>query len=376
MKKCPFCQHKFERKQAIIESINGTNFYRCPNPTRNDSTSGDPYICRQRLPLKFFNSESATIPIIGSVNVGKTYYFLALLLSLKGNRSLHKIGISGDLVGSDSVKKDVLDLLDQARAGQKLNATKIDSAAKAAIEIIINKNNSSKVIYLSLFDTPGEAYKSEDSMIENLSNVFDADGIIFLVDPAQLNQFHSYVLDNYDTPDPDGFVNFSTMTKNIVGLLDHIQNNKTETQGNRSSDRGLIDRLFAVSNKTYSKVRNKMINKKIPITFTISKFDQIEQNFSIDLPFDGENMENYVLLNRKFNHEYFNEISTGLELVIGDRDEGDPNIIETLRSSGFPHSFLACNSGFVDPNDNKFKLGYAKGVALPLLWVLNKLNKY
>jgi hypothetical protein len=361
MKKCLFCQHPFTRSQAIQEEINNTTFYRCPNP--QERVVGG-LVCQQRLPLNFFNGESTNISIVGSTNVGKTYYLLALYLELKYNKSLRRIGISGDLVGDEAVKSQIIDLLDEVKAGKTLDATKLGFASKAAIEISITRNRVNKRIYLSLSDNAGEVFKSLDLMIENLSNVFDADGLIFLIDPVQISNFREDVQRKYGTPEDS--VDFSTISRNTIDLLSYIQNNRVENYSSGSSARDIW-------RSGLSQVKKVIFQKKLPITFAISKFDQIKDQFCNEIPLDAENLEGYILLNEQFNNDFFNDISNEFKDIIGDEEEGDPTVINLLKNSGFSYSFLGCSSGYVDQN-NKFQYK-PQGVTLPFLWILNQLNR-
>lgn len=357
--RCIFCNHKFHKSQAEREIINDVTFYRCPN---KDEDEAGRILCGKRLPLNFFNSDSTVISLVGSTNVGKTYFLVALMINLIYNKSLAKLGIQGDLVGEESVNKAVLELIEQAAKGIKLDATAIGAASTAVLEISLTKGNKVRYIYLSLNDNPGEVFKSVDKMIDNLSNVFETNGIIFLVEPKQLPNYQQLLTKEYPDTSNTEPVELYTVVNNTIQLLSYIKKNKN-TNNTEVSGRDIWNMIKGL---------NQQKKSKLPVAFVVSKFDQISSHFHNEIPDDAQHLEDYILLNNKFNSNFFNEISNEFKDIIGNEDDGDPRVLNLLNSSKFPYSFLGCSSGILEDDNFIFK---PQGVSLPLIWILKELNK-
>lgn len=351
--RCIYCNHKFDKNQAEQERIAEVVYYRCPNKAEDEEGRA---LCGKRLPMHFLDADTTVISIVGSSGVGKTYFLLALLLNLKYNRSLNKIGLRGDIVGEESVNKAVNELLEQANKKIKLDATAIGAASRAVLEIALKKKKKAKYIYLSLNDNPGEVFMDRDKMITNLSPVLsESDGVIFLIDPQQLPI-------NYVQNGNDQTADLFSVLNNTIQLLRYIQEHRSSVT---SSNPG-----WSIWKEIVNRVNNSP--KQLPVAFVISKFDQMRNRLHNEIPDDAENLEDLILMNSDLNESYFNSVSNELELIIGDAQDGDPRVADLLNESDFSYSFLASSSGYIDNDKFVFR---PQGVSLPLIWILRKLNK-
>lgn len=351
---CPYCRFSFERSQAQTRLKNNIKFYYCPNPKEENERK----ICGKMLPLNFFNSETTTISLVGSHFVGKTHFFLALLYQLKFNKSLSKLGIQGDVLGGKKENPEVYKLLEDIANGQKIEFTTHDNVIKAVIDISIIKNNKRKQIYLSFFDNPGESFSDINDMIENLSNVFQADGIVFLIEPKQLENFNEEVLKLFSYEKKSKSTDLYSVVNNVVQLLQHVQENNNTSSTNTGKPWDVFKGL------------SRKINKK-NIAFTISKFDQISSFFHADIPYDEKGIEELILMNGQLNVNHLNSISNEILDII---DAGDERIKTLLNSGKFNTAFFAAKAANVNVDGKVIDMKDSQGIVLPLIWLLKQQN--
>ena len=356
--KCPYCLHPFTKNQATVKPIQGIDYFYCPNPNKNEN---DRDVCGKRLPLGFFEADSTTIAIVGPQNSGKTYYFIALAMELFFNQTLTELGIHTQMVGDETENKIFFKLLNDLKEGNKF-AANIDNkyTVETVLEINIEKNN--KKIYLSFFDNPGEKIFSMDYMIREFSNVINADGLIFLIEPSKLRAFRELIYENSQVNN-----SFSTAISNLTNLLIHAKNNSVNNLSSMFSGNVIGD----IRDKAINLIKKQTKITK-PIAITISKFDLIKNYVHSNVLMDEIEMQNYIIKNGQFDEFALNNVSTELESLIYS-NSGDLSVMHTMNK--YQHSaFFGVKSIKVDNNNNPLSLD-PKSVSLPLLWVLKKLYK-
>ncbi|MBC8755991.1 hypothetical protein H2O64_15035 [Kordia sp. YSTF-M3] len=364
--KCPRCLHTFQKREANVEIINTTNYYSCPNPEEEDNGRK---ICGKRLPLKFFNADATTIAIVGGTGVGKTYYFLALIYELVFKKSLKRFGIQGDVLGGRKENTLLYQFLDDIYKGRKLQSTVgMKEAINVVLDIVITSNNKTRTIYLSFFDNPGEKFSDEEYMIRNFTNVFKADGLIFLVEPKQISSFQEIIFENYEYERLRQSTEFYTVVNNTINLLNYI---RTNTNSNNLFPESSWDRYVQSIKKISTTFSNK---HPIPIAFTISKYDQLANYLHVDIPLDETEMEDLIMKNRKIDIEALNAISNELKDLILNEENGEIGVENLLKSNLKSHAYFGAKSISVDSEGAPERLD-PKGVSLPLLWLLIKLKK-
>ena len=126
--KCPYCLNSYPK--ADFEFSNVDNFIqevKCPNKDKDQKPNGRGLICNKKLPYNFFEGDSKTISFVGGSNVGKTYYSIILLKLLQECHSLHKFGISGNLICSPEQKREIDNYVNDLFENNRFNATLKDT---------------------------------------------------------------------------------------------------------------------------------------------------------------------------------------------------------------------------------------------------------
>lgn len=380
--KCPYCLYSFSKEQALIETVkDGITINVCPNPSVIEEGSARK-ICGKRLPLNFLESESIVIALTGARYVGKTYYYMALLDQLKNNRILHQMGIQGDIVGSQEDKKKLDSFFTDLKRNKRLLATSsIEMALKSVIHLTITKKDKTKHVYLSFFDNPGEKFTDIDHMIENFSNVYKADGLLFLIEPKQVEKLWQSILKHnpylYNEDETDDLY---TVLNNVVQLVRHVRNSNNRTSSNdlgnlsNSGGRWELAKEKYRSVKGFTQTGNKI---KTPIALAISKFDQLKKIIHVTIPFDETQLESMCIRTSGFNEDLVNSISCEIEDFITGVPDGEARI-KNLLSGNIKHLYYAyfgVKSIDVNEKGEPLKLN-PQGVLLPLIWLLSKLELY
>ena len=377
--KCPYCLFLFTHEEAIVENRHeGITTYNCPNPAVIEEGS-ERRICGKRLPLNFLESESIVIALTGARGVGKTYYYLALLDQLKNNRALHQLGIQGDIVGSQADKRKLQSFFEDIKNKKQLIKTvSIESAIKSVIHLTITKRERTKHVYLSFFDNPGEKFADIDHMIDNLSNVYKADGLLFLFEPKQVEKLQMGILKhNQYLEDEEETDDFYTVLNNVIQLIKHVknsnghQNNITPNISNTRSKWEMAKRKFA-DIRGRGLVSNKV---KTPFALAISKFDQLKKLIHVSIPFDESQLETMCITNDKFNEDLVNSISNEIDELITGKPDGEARIKNLLSSNMRHYAYFGVKSVDVDEKGQPIDLK-PQGVLLPLIWLLTKLSLY
>lgn len=378
--KCPYCLYSFSKEQALTENLqDGITMNKCPNPAVIEEGS-ERKICGKRLPLNFLDSNSIVIALTGAKRVGKTYYYLALLDQLKNNRTLHQLGIQGDIVGSQEDKKKLQNFFEQLKKKDKLLATtSIESAVKSVIHLTITKRDRTKHVYLSFFDNPGEKFTDIDHMIENFSNVYKADGLLFLIEPKQVEKLWQSILKHnpylYSEDETDDLY---TVLNNVVQLIKHVKNGSNNASKsnspNVSTTGGRWDRAKAkFSNfQGWGQTSQKV---KTPIALAISKFDQLKKSIHVTIPFDETQLESMCIRNDGFNEELVNAISSEIDEVITGMPDGEARIKNLLNGNMKHYAYFGVKSIDVNEKGEPIDLN-PQGVLLPLIWLLTRLELY
>jgi hypothetical protein len=415
--KCPFCLYSFEREMAIQEEVNDDiTVYKCPNPREDDFGTK---FCGKVLPLNFFDAESTVISIAGSRYVGKTYYLVALLMQLKHNKSFQRLGFSGKLVGDKKAIDDVLRKIEVIEKGQDpLKATLPEEKAheKALIvDLTISTEKSTKHVYLSFFDTPGEVYSDIEKMYRNFQCIYKADGLLFLVEPMQIRYLSKDILEaNLYLKDQNPH-DLQEVFYNVLQLLKYVQKNKKQPKWlNKVKQEEPIEELSfneqdpnektiivneistteqplkneepkykEVKQSFWQRIFGKnnvpdIIQEKIkcPIAIGITKIDQIKNLMFNEIPFDYEEFESMYLNGDKINMELIKDISDELKGIVFNEELGELSVKNMLEAELKDYEFFGIKSGDVDKDGRIDTMLNPQGILLPLIWLLIKLKLY
>lgn len=348
--KCPYCLNSYTKDTFETNRIN--NFIqeiRCPNRTENPNGRG--LLCNKKLPLNFFEGESKIISIVGGANVGKTYYSVILLKILQECQPLHKIGIYGNLITTPELKRQVeLDLKNLYEQNQFSSTLKDALRENLLIQVSIESSKKVKHIYFSIFDNPGEAFNSQEDIIEILPNVYRSDALILLFEPKQVKPFIKEASRTSQTMASVSSIN--TVMFNILEILKHTS----------ASNVGSATNILKVFNN------NKV---KVPVAICISKFDEVETLFYNQLPSDNSELEYSVLAGKSINYSFINEMSNEISSQMYNDEDGDFRLKKHIENTLENYSYFGVQS----IKDNKGKIKHQpKGAVLPLLWIFKQLK--
>lgn len=345
--KCPYCLNSYTKDAFETRRVN--NFIqeiRCPNRAENPSGRG--LLCNKKLPLNFFECVSKIISIVGGANVGKTYYSIILLKILQECQPLHKIGIYGNLITTPELKRQVeLDLKNLYEQNQFSSTLKDALRENLLIQVSIESSKKVKHIYFSLFDNPGEAFTSQEEIIDILPNVYRSDALILLFEPKQIKPFVSEASKNSQVM--ASVSNINTVMFNILEILKHTSDTR----------QGLNNKIFN---------NNKV---KVPVAICISKFDEVETLFYNQLPSDNSELEFSVLGGKSINYSFINEMSNEISSQMYNDEDGDFRLKKNIENTLENYSYFGVQS----IKDDKGKITHQpKGAVLPLLWIFKQFK--
>lgn len=355
--KCPYCLHEFTKEEAIKVIRNGMTLYRCPNEAK-DSLSRP--LCGKTLPLRFFDSESKIISLVGGVGVGKTYFFMALKRILERG-AINELGITGNMFFGDEESENYFNQLLSECDNGKIDATKKDAGVEKralGLEIHIEQKGlikTNRIIYLSFFDNPGEGFNNPIYIAENM-NLHKSDAVIFLISPEQLENYDDLTKSHFD-----GLISPSS----IADVINNITN------------------VFQIINPKSSL---RLFSKKIsvPFAFCISKFDNLKESFSINLPDDLS--DHTFFAENKFKNKLipngFSSEENGIILKINNISDKIQSIIYSKNNNTYLKKRIQANFSnyrYFGVESIRFEYnepGLApKGIALPLIWVLHNIKQ-
>lgn len=420
--KCPFCLYSFERSEAIPFDYAGGDIttYKCPNP--REKLNGQKF-CDKELPLNFFDAESTVISIVGSRNVGKTHYLIALLMQLRMNKSFHKIGVSGILIGHEDSINDINRKIDDITSGRKIEFSKMQTGVEEmalVIDLTIKKGKTSKHIYLSFFDTPGEGYANRRYMYDNFQCLYKADGLLFLIEPLQI----SYLID--DIHEHNSYLtdqsphDLQEVFYNVIDLLKYVQRNKkkferpaqkpkppennteTNTTEPNQTETGTTQQPEQPSVSVETPLEDEptevrptqqtfwqklfgqanvptMLHPKVkcPIAIGVTKVDQIKHLMFQEIPFDNTDFETMYLKGGQINQELIRDVSNEIKDLVFHEEDGEIGVKNMLDAEIENYEFFGIKSGDVDLKTGKIdRMNTPQGILLPLIWLLIKLKLY
>lgn len=412
--KCPFCLYSFERSAAKAFKYAGGDIttYRCPNP--REKINGQKF-CDKELPLNFFDAESKVLSIVGSRNVGKTHYLIALLLQIKLNKSFQRLGFSGQLIGHEDSIADINKKIEDISNGKKINYSLMQTGVEEmalVIDLTIRKGKTSRHIYLSFFDTPGEGYANKRYMYENFQCLYKADGLLFLIEPLQIKYLIDDIHENNPYLTDQSPHDLQEVFYNVIDLLKYVQRNKnliepvitpkpkveepvsTEQNSPEASaseptplqpqveepahdiekpKQGLWQKFFGQSNVP------AILQPKVrcPIAIGVTKVDQIKHLMFNEVPFDNTDFESMYLKGTQINTDLIKDISGELKDLVFNEEDGEIGVKNMLESEIESFEFFGIKSGDVDEKTGKIdRMNQPQGILLPLIWLLIKLKLY
>lgn len=351
--KCPYCLHEFSKAEAKSGEIRGIKYNLCPN--EEIDSNGRP-VCGRRLPLRFFDSDSRVISLIGGAGTGKTYFFMALQRILEDSE-LNGLGISGNIFfppGDSASEQYYEKLKNQINNGDILDATTADQGIEQTalgLEVNIDKNGKRKTVYFTFFDNPGEGFNEEEYIIRNM-NIHKSDAVIFLTAPEQIRQLIPHIRGNgYMLTTP-----LLTVINNIINVLKRDNND--------------YDKKTSIIGKVIDKLQPSRI--AIPFAFCFSKYDLIDNVFKISIPHDLNQKEFRKIINVHDKSINYDEIEYFSQSILDKiNDLSIYHLINTVPSNFDNYHYFGIQS--IELKDGKCYLN-PRGASLPIIWILKQLN--
>ena len=143
--------------------------------------------CKNELPFDFFKNKSSSLAVIGGTDAGKSS-FITIFCELLLNRRtlLNDLGIFGSVINREGVTQIQENIACMVHQQQALEPTKTNTNRPVVIRL--HSIHHKKVTYISLLDSPGEYSENKNEILDKLPNVQYANGIIFLMNPLDIDQ--------------------------------------------------------------------------------------------------------------------------------------------------------------------------------------------
>jgi hypothetical protein len=312
------------------------------------------------LPLRFFESESEIISLVGGVGVGKTYFFMALKRILERG-AINELGITGNMFFGDEESENYFNQILSECDDGKISATKKDAGIEKralGLEIHIEQKGlikTNRIIYLSFFDNPGEGFNNPIYIAENM-NLHKSDAVIFLISPEQLENYNELTKSNFD-----GLISSSPIADVINNITNVFQ---------------------SINTKSFLRFFSRKIS--VPFAFCISKFDNLKESFSIKLPDDL--LDHAFFAENKFKNRLipngFSSEENGIILKINSISNNIESIIYANNNNTYLKKRILANFSnyrYFGVESIRFENGEPglapKGIALPLIWVLHSIKQ-
>ena len=332
--KCPYCL-------ATISSYHYDQRIQLEGPGIPQCTS-----CHHDLPYDFFNEPTPIIAVVGGQNSGKSTFLTTLIFQLMSNNKFlaaNKIDVN---IENKEGKEKFSEYFQTLFVDKEILEGTKNEAKKKAILIRLDKpkaNNKLKSMFLTFYDTPGEEFYDYKRLLEVHPNIHNADGILFLVDPL-----------------------------NMEGIYKELY---TAGKSNKYDD----ERLRLLEQSEYAILQNLRtvlrLNHKLdkkgriepPIAICISKFDLVE-----DLtPIIVEDISSEKGLGYELTEVMDDIASTSYDLEewLLERDSKFTIGVQNLFRN---HHFFAVSPLGMAPQELSKRDIEGKGVLQPFLWLLRQ----
>lgn len=220
----------------------------CPDCNRETFKRVCP-TCHYELTQDAGEVEEHIIAVIGGRGTGKSTYIATLIQRLE-----HEVGRNfnaGVLAKGDNTRRryerDFYGPL--YRDKQLIPPTQVDDiTTRAPMVFRITFNSNRQVANLVLFDTAGENMESFDAMTQQTKYILYADGVIFLLDPLQIDA--------------------------VRDQLQGISSNPLPPRMPNSEPRYIVERLRELYEAQGAVKASQKVDK--PIAFTLAKMDVLE----------------------------------------------------------------------------------------------------
>jgi GTPase SAR1 family protein len=312
---------------------------KCPTCDRETTKKICPK-CHYELRHAASNVEEKMIAVIGGRASGKSSYIAVLVNRLKNE--IGKNFNAGVIAYGDDINERYqrifykpLFIDGKVLDGTRRAADNPEVKKPLIFRVTFDSKGKRKAVNLVLFDTAGEDMENTDIMSTEARYICESDGIIFLIDPFQID----------------------TVRQSVSGDLPEKQPNADPNQ--------IVERLFQLHEQK-QKVKKGKLNK--PVAFTLSKSDAL---FPIIDPGSAlhNSGEHFGYLNMNDTQSIHTEIGSYLQEWMGYEFD---NIVRTYFDSY--RYFAVSPLGKAPTKDGRIEGLSPLRIEDPLLWLFAQLN--
>lgn len=300
--------------------------------------------CHSELPASTGRGKQLVFGVIGAKESGKSHYVATLIHAIQREMStafysnLQETGDETIKRYNDDFKKYVFDQRITIPATRSASADRRVRMPLIYELQFMARGGAAGITHaatLSFFDTAGEDLDAEDTLRVENKYIFNADGLILLLDPLQLDAVRAKVAGRVRLPEQN------TETREIVTRVANLIRGAKCLTGERKID--------------------------IPVALAFSKSDAITSllppgHAAVQSPWYGEGA---------FRMDDFEDSSRQLEALV---DEWNPDgIVHALRANFSRHGVFSCSALGCEPDaDSRIPHLQPFRVLDPFLWLLAK----
>ncbi|AYD39352.1 zinc ribbon domain-containing protein [Clostridium fermenticellae] len=339
----PIVPRSAEDKNEMPESIfcnecgQKTNIKICPT-------------CSTELPYSIGEYDNLIFTVIGTKGAGKSHY-IAVLIDKIMNEIASAFDYSFSAVDDATMKRYRNDFYNPVfRRNEIIGVThsaKTDFSVKQPLiynltfresgffGMLLKSRMISNTVTITFFDTSGEDLDSEDMMKNVNKYIYNSSGLIFLIDPLQLESVRQRLPENIKLPE---------------------QNTEIED---------LLSRTANLIRKENGIKVDKPID--IPVAVVFSKMDALESLI------DSSSCINYPsshARNGYFDLSDFEDVNDTIESLI--RSFGEENFVNQLSSNFKEYAYFGMTALGCSPEEGKITKLKPHRVEDPFLWLLYK----
>lgn len=304
--------------------------------------------CHEELPYAIGQYDNLVFAVIGAKEAGKSHY-IAVLIDKIMNEIGSAFNCSLSAVNDATIKRYRTDFYDPVFKRNELirvtRSAKTDSSVKQPLIYnltfteqgifggLFKGKRISNVVTIAFFDTAGEDLDSEDTMKAVNRYIYNSSGIIFLLDPLQLENVREML--PAGTPLPEQNTEIEDLLSRTANLIRKANNVKVDK---------LID---------------------IPVAVAFSKIDAVE---SLVDPSSCINYSSKHISKGSFDISDFQDMNGTMESLV--RSWGGENFANQLSSNFKNHAYFGITALGCNPESSRISKLRPHRIEDPFLWLL------
>ncbi|GAB5526304.1 MAG: hypothetical protein Roseis2KO_41760 [Roseivirga sp.] len=329
-----------------------SNKVQCPTCSEETNKLVCPH-CHNNLPRDFQEDKPKKLAIAGDTYAGKSLFITVLIQELTKRNITIPFGLNITKEGDHTSRRYNRDFYEPLYVEKRfLDATPYDDPdTKLPLMFRMSRDKDIRMssgvpssVYLSFYDRAGEEFLNEDWMAAELRYIANADGIVVLIDPLQLDLFREFLEDKMVLPPKRD------------RHLDIVKN---------------IHRL--VCDKLRVKVDTRL---DVPIAICMTKMDYFYEYGKeiIDVNSRFTKKASYSS-DMEITDAELTTVSTEIESLLTDPRLGDEsNFVSFVRNHFSNYTFLGVSSlGEVPEDEDSFAIK-PRRVTDPIVWILRQFK--